>query len=384
MILHHGQVLRQGSVARASHAAGRTVTACRFRATRPRSWRSCALKACAILHDNGRGELRVAVPAGWVTRAFFALADNHGVAAARPAARRRGPGRAVPPRAGGRRGAGDGRAVEGCHRRGPGDRHAWRQTCCTTGPGAATFRGPAGASGRSPASPWACCFRRRLFWVLYALGLLIFLMFFFGQYLLAWAETQARRARRSSVGGVHGRPGRPDRAAPRRPASSTAARRRIAISSGTRATWSWSCWPWPARSWSATTSASAACRSTCPSRCRRWHYLLGKCLAVGVVRQPDDDAAGPGPVRAVRPRRLGLPGDSTSSTTTAGPRLLLLGILGYGTGADGLPEPAAGGDGELAAADGAAHHVLDDAVLLLPPAGRRRWWTACTTTRAGG
>ena len=34
-------------------------------------------------------------------------------------------------------------------------------------------------------------FRRRLFWVLYAFALLIFLMFFFGQYLLAWAESQA-------------------------------------------------------------------------------------------------------------------------------------------------------------------------------------------------
>lgn len=34
-------------------------------------------------------------------------------------------------------------------------------------------------------------FRRKLFWVLYAFGLLIFLMFFFGQYLLAWAESQA-------------------------------------------------------------------------------------------------------------------------------------------------------------------------------------------------
>jgi ABC-type transport system involved in multi-copper enzyme maturation permease subunit len=32
--------------------------------------------------------------------------------------------------------------------------------------------------------------RRWLFWVLYALSLLIFLLFFFGQYLLAWAETQ--------------------------------------------------------------------------------------------------------------------------------------------------------------------------------------------------
>ncbi len=33
-------------------------------------------------------------------------------------------------------------------------------------------------------------FRRKLFWVMYALGLMIFLLFFFGQYLLAWAETQ--------------------------------------------------------------------------------------------------------------------------------------------------------------------------------------------------
>jgi hypothetical protein len=33
-------------------------------------------------------------------------------------------------------------------------------------------------------------FRRKLFWVLYAFGLLIFFMFFFGQYLLAWATGQ--------------------------------------------------------------------------------------------------------------------------------------------------------------------------------------------------
>jgi ABC-type transport system involved in multi-copper enzyme maturation permease subunit len=32
--------------------------------------------------------------------------------------------------------------------------------------------------------------RRKLFWTLYALALLFFLMFFFGQYLLAWAESQ--------------------------------------------------------------------------------------------------------------------------------------------------------------------------------------------------
>ena len=32
--------------------------------------------------------------------------------------------------------------------------------------------------------------RRRMFWVLYAFGLLLFLMFFFGAFLLAWAESQ--------------------------------------------------------------------------------------------------------------------------------------------------------------------------------------------------
>ena len=34
-------------------------------------------------------------------------------------------------------------------------------------------------------------FRRKIFWVLYAFALLIFLMFFFGQYMLAWAESQS-------------------------------------------------------------------------------------------------------------------------------------------------------------------------------------------------
>jgi ABC-2 type transport system ATP-binding protein len=37
------------------------------------------LEGAEVLHDNGRGELRVAVPPNWITRAFFALADNHQV-----------------------------------------------------------------------------------------------------------------------------------------------------------------------------------------------------------------------------------------------------------------------------------------------------------------
>lgn len=50
-------------------------------------------------------------------------------------------------------------------------------------------------------------FRRKIFWALYALGLLIFFMFFFGQYMLAWAETQAAE-QMVRVGGVPTEPGR--------------------------------------------------------------------------------------------------------------------------------------------------------------------------------
>jgi ABC-type transport system involved in multi-copper enzyme maturation permease subunit len=37
-------------------------------------------------------------------------------------------------------------------------------------------------------------FRQRLFWALYGLALMVFLMFFFGQYLMAWAQTQLGEA----------------------------------------------------------------------------------------------------------------------------------------------------------------------------------------------
>jgi ABC-type transport system involved in multi-copper enzyme maturation permease subunit len=33
-------------------------------------------------------------------------------------------------------------------------------------------------------------FRKKMFWAIYVLGLLVFLLFFFGQYLLSWAQTQ--------------------------------------------------------------------------------------------------------------------------------------------------------------------------------------------------
>jgi ABC-type transport system involved in multi-copper enzyme maturation permease subunit len=41
----------------------------------------------------------------------------------------------------------------------------------------------------------AMMFRRRLFWVLYGLSMIIFCVFFFGQYMLFWAETQLGEGR---------------------------------------------------------------------------------------------------------------------------------------------------------------------------------------------
>jgi ABC-type transport system involved in multi-copper enzyme maturation permease subunit len=50
-------------------------------------------------------------------------------------------------------------------------------------------------------------FRRKIFWGLYALALLIFFMFFFGQYLLAWAESQTTE-QSVNIGLVHTEPTR--------------------------------------------------------------------------------------------------------------------------------------------------------------------------------
>jgi ABC-type transport system involved in multi-copper enzyme maturation permease subunit len=52
------------------------------------------------------------------------------------------------------------------------------------------FRRPAAAVWPVARVALGMMLRRRIFWVVYGLGLLIFAMFFFGQYLLAWAEGQ--------------------------------------------------------------------------------------------------------------------------------------------------------------------------------------------------
>jgi ABC-2 type transport system ATP-binding protein len=78
VILHHGRVLRHGGVSEL-----RTRHQDRYRLQiqgDPNAFlEELRLEGVRVVNDNGRGEFRVAVPEGWVTRAFFALADNHGV-----------------------------------------------------------------------------------------------------------------------------------------------------------------------------------------------------------------------------------------------------------------------------------------------------------------
>jgi len=78
VILHQGQVLLQGGVEEL-----RTRRQDRYRlqiqGERSAFLEELRLEGVRVIEDNGRGELCVVVPQGWVTRAFFALADNHGV-----------------------------------------------------------------------------------------------------------------------------------------------------------------------------------------------------------------------------------------------------------------------------------------------------------------
>jgi ABC-2 type transport system ATP-binding protein len=78
LILHQGRVLLQGGV---DEVRTRRQNRYRLQVEGDSAMfrEELRLEGAAVLHDNGRGELRVAAPAGWATRAFFALADNHGV-----------------------------------------------------------------------------------------------------------------------------------------------------------------------------------------------------------------------------------------------------------------------------------------------------------------
>jgi ABC-2 type transport system ATP-binding protein len=78
VILHHGRVLRHGNVRDL-----RTLRQDRYRLQiqgDPTAFlEDLRLEGARLIRDNGRGEYRVAVPPGWITRTFFALADNNGV-----------------------------------------------------------------------------------------------------------------------------------------------------------------------------------------------------------------------------------------------------------------------------------------------------------------
>jgi ABC-2 type transport system ATP-binding protein len=78
VILSGGRVLRQGGVA---ELCTRRQNRYRLQVQGPAEafLEELRLEGVSVLQDNGRGELRVAVPPGWVTRAFFVLADSHGV-----------------------------------------------------------------------------------------------------------------------------------------------------------------------------------------------------------------------------------------------------------------------------------------------------------------
>jgi ABC-2 type transport system ATP-binding protein len=78
LILHEGRLLQQGPV-----ATLRQRRRHRFRVQVEGNigafCEELRSEGVTVVRDDGRGELSVAVPDGWVTRAFFALAEHHDV-----------------------------------------------------------------------------------------------------------------------------------------------------------------------------------------------------------------------------------------------------------------------------------------------------------------
>ena len=78
LIVQRGRILRQGTIAdlctRRHDRYGLQLQG------EPTAFlEELALEGVRVVHNNGRGEVRVIVPEGWVSRAFFALAEAHGV-----------------------------------------------------------------------------------------------------------------------------------------------------------------------------------------------------------------------------------------------------------------------------------------------------------------
>jgi ABC-type uncharacterized transport system ATPase subunit len=78
VIPHRGQLLAQGSVDEL-RARRQDRYILQIEGDPAIFREELALEGVTIVADNSRGEWRVTVPNGFVTRAFFALAANHGV-----------------------------------------------------------------------------------------------------------------------------------------------------------------------------------------------------------------------------------------------------------------------------------------------------------------
>ena len=78
LILHRGQILAQGSVAEL-RASRQDRYILQIQGDSAGFREELALEGVQIVTDNTRGQWRVTVPHGFVTRAFFALAAHHGV-----------------------------------------------------------------------------------------------------------------------------------------------------------------------------------------------------------------------------------------------------------------------------------------------------------------
>src|SRR6266852_4908472 len=78
VILDQGRMLRQGGVDEL-RMRRQDRYRLQIQGDPQRFLEELRLEGVRIVHDNRNGSLRVAVPDGWVTRAFFALADNNGV-----------------------------------------------------------------------------------------------------------------------------------------------------------------------------------------------------------------------------------------------------------------------------------------------------------------
>ena len=125
--------------------------------------------------------------------------------------------------------------------------------------------------------------RRKMFWTLYAFGLLLFLMFFFGTFLLAWAESQLQLTNvqlgrlgnsQSMLGGI---------------------RKALGILNGSQATFQY----FFAYQGGIVVVTLALAGSLFVGNdflhrslvfylakpIHRWHYILGKCVAVAIVVQ---------------------------------------------------------------------------------------------------